>query len=436
MADEAKEKDEKGESESSGLADILEVAEQVGAGDSFTGVGITGDDDDDDDDDDLANFGAAASASLIADDDDDDVLPPAPPAPPASASTAGKTKPPPPPPKKTTPPAAPKAEAPKAAPKKEDSGVSVVPVAADSNPGMSEAALLVASAPKHTPAAAAAPEPDEGGNNKWWMIALGLAAVGAIVWFAVFRKTDPPPEKPVAEAKTETKIAKADPPPEPEPEPEPAIVEDASTGEATGTGGTGTGTGTGTGGTDDSGGDEEPVAVAKNDDWDATRKAKGIKKKTDNGPPPPDDGPPPPPPPEEDKKTADPFSKTDGKYSAECVLDPNKPGCEEYRRRQAAKLKDLDAHLSDKLSKAQIREGVNKVKGKAKACGATHGAQPDETVRVKLSIEGESGSVTSAEAQAPHAGTPLGDCVAKALEGATFDRFTSAVQGTTYPITF
>jgi hypothetical protein len=88
--------------------------------------------------------------------------------------------------------------------------------------------------------------------------------------------------------------------------------------------------------------------------------------------------------------------------------------------------------LSDKLTQSQIREGFSKVKGKAKACGG----EPGVTVRVKVSIAGDTGNVISVDALDDHAGTPLGKCVADALKDASFARFTSESQGTVYPVSF
>jgi hypothetical protein len=121
----------------------------------------------------------------------------------------------------------------------------------------------------------------------------------------------------------------------------------------------------------------------------------------------------------------------DEKFRAECVLNPNKAGCEELRKK-TRNTTDLDAHISDKLTQSQIREGFSKVKGKAKACGG----DPGVTVRVKVSIAGSSGNVISVDALDDHAGTPLGKCVADALKDASFARFTSESQGTVYPVSF
>jgi hypothetical protein len=42
--------------------------------------------------------------------------------------------------------------------------------------------------------------------------------------------------------------------------------------------------------------------------------------------------------------------------------------------------------------------------------------------------------VTSAAAEPPHNGTPLGNCVAAALKKATFKKFRKATLGAVYPV--
>jgi hypothetical protein len=90
--------------------------------------------------------------------------------------------------------------------------------------------------------------------------------------------------------------------------------------------------------------------------------------------------------------------------------------------------------LPEKLTTTDIKSGVNAVKGAAKACGSKHGAKPGTKVSVKLSIAGSSGTVSSASAQSPHNGTPLGNCVAAALKKATFKKFQKSSIGVVYPI--
>jgi hypothetical protein len=93
-----------------------------------------------------------------------------------------------------------------------------------------------------------------------------------------------------------------------------------------------------------------------------------------------------------------------------------------------------DPNLPDKLSTTDIRDGIAPVKAAAKACAAKHGAKRGEKVKIKLSISGATGTVTAAHAEAPHTGTPLGNCVAAALKRAKFKRFKKPSLGAVYPV--
>ena len=126
---------------------------------------------------------------------------------------------------------------------------------------------------------------------------------------------------------------------------------------------------------------------------------------------------------------------TEDQYRTECLLNPNKPGCAEAKRKWGNKYKDLDKALPEKLSESDVRKGIRPQRTKAKACGSKFGVAPGTTVRVKLSIAGDTGKVTTASAIGPHAGTPVGKCVADALKKSRFRRFKSGSQGTTYPVT-
>ncbi len=117
------------------------------------------------------------------------------------------------------------------------------------------------------------------------------------------------------------------------------------------------------------------------------------------------------------------------------MLNPNKPGCAELRKRQELARKDLDKTLPDKLSQTDVRKGISAVKSNAKSCGSKHGVPAGTKVRVKLSIAGDTGKVISADPLAPHAGTAVGSCVANAVKQASFRRFKSGQQGATYPFT-
>jgi outer membrane biosynthesis protein TonB len=120
----------------------------------------------------------------------------------------------------------------------------------------------------------------------------------------------------------------------------------------------------------------------------------------------------------------------------DCILDPK--ACGKGKASQGASATPsrgaTSPGLPEKPSTSDIREGIAPVKAAARACGAKHGAEPGEKVKVKLSIEGATGTVTSVHAQPPHVGTPLGTCVASALKRAKFKRFRKPSIGAVYPV--
>ncbi len=270
--------------------------------------------------------------------------------------------------------------------------------------------------------AASTPRPSSAepkNNNGLWIAAAAVALLG-IGWYAM-RDNSPPPKvantevrsaasaserKPEPPPKVEPRPApkvEAPPPPEPEPEPE-EVVEPPPEPQA-----------------------EEKVDVSVKKGRAKKGAEEPAAEKSAPGAKAPPSGP-----------AEDPFAdpkEIDERHRKECVLDPSKPGCGEILRKSRAAA-DLDSALADKLTAQQIREGFSSAKGKAKACGSQHAIEPGTTVRVKVSISGDSGEVLSAEALAPHDSLPAGKCVADALKSATFQRFGSAQQGTTYPVQF
>ena len=59
---------------------------------------------------------------------------------------------------------------------------------------------------------------------------------------------------------------------------------------------------------------------------------------------------------------------------------------------------------------------------------------PGTKVKVHVSIEGSSGKVSSVKSLGEHAGTPLGDCVEKAVKNAQFEVFKKPAMGIDYTI--
>jgi hypothetical protein len=69
------------------------------------------------------------------------------------------------------------------------------------------------------------------------------------------------------------------------------------------------------------------------------------------------------------------------------------------------------------------------VSGAVSACGnGEHG-----TATVAITVTGSTGRVTGANVTGQFAGTPVGSCIARAVRGATFPRFTRPTFNVTYP---
>ncbi len=137
------------------------------------------------------------------------------------------------------------------------------------------------------------------------------------------------------------------------------------------------------------------------------------------------------------KKSTTPKAPTASKkddVSVDCILDPSK--CKKSSSKPSSGAsKPADPNLPVTLTSSDIRDGVAPHKAAAKSCGGKHGASPGTKVKVKLSISGSTGTVSSAAAQAPHNGTPLGNCVAAAVKKSKFKKFQKSTLGAVYPFT-
>jgi len=133
--------------------------------------------------------------------------------------------------------------------------------------------------------------------------------------------------------------------------------------------------------------------------------------------------------------------KDDTRFTTECLLDPDSPGCGSHsvsKPKEASATPEhpnTGASLPEKLTDSQIRSAMAPLKTKAKQCAFQYAAAPGTKVRVKLSIQGETGKVLSAEALPPHERQAVGQCVADAFRDANFPRFSADVQGATFPVT-
>lgn len=135
----------------------------------------------------------------------------------------------------------------------------------------------------------------------------------------------------------------------------------------------------------------------------------------------------------------DPKPKDAGVISVECVIDPSK--CDKSGKPKARTNDDQGGDPADSKalpsapSSTQIRDAMAPVKPSAKACAARHGGKAGDKVRVKLSVSGSTGKVTSAQALDDHAGTALGKCVADALGKAELPKFGKPTAGIVYAVT-
>jgi hypothetical protein len=139
------------------------------------------------------------------------------------------------------------------------------------------------------------------------------------------------------------------------------------------------------------------------------------------------------------KTGPEPVPKDGGAISVQCVLEPEKCG-KGKTKPDPGPVESNDEPSSSKPlpaapSSSQIRDAMAVVKPQAKACGPRHGGTAGEKVRVKLSVTGSTGKITSAQALEDHAGTALGKCVADALSKAELPKFGKPQAGVMYAIT-
>ncbi|HEX4462986.1 MAG TPA: GYF domain-containing protein [Polyangia bacterium] len=89
-----------------------------------------------------------------------------------------------------------------------------------------------------------------------------------------------------------------------------------------------------------------------------------------------------------------------------------------------------DDSLPETLDKSQIVSGMSKVKGRVQGCFDQYKVPGMATVAITI---GTSGRVSSANVTGQFAGTPTGDCVAKAVKSAGFSRFKGSPISFVYP---
>lgn len=89
-----------------------------------------------------------------------------------------------------------------------------------------------------------------------------------------------------------------------------------------------------------------------------------------------------------------------------------------------------DSSLPDQLDKGQIVSGMQKIKSRVGSCFDQFKVPGMANVAVTI---GGSGRVSSASVTGQFAGTPTGDCVAKAAKSASFPKFKGSPQSIVYP---
>lgn len=117
--------------------------------------------------------------------------------------------------------------------------------------------------------------------------------------------------------------------------------------------------------------------------------------------------------------------------AVECVLDPSR--CTASGTPKASSGPTTKPRPT-KLDARQLKAALASTKADARRCGPEHGADPGTRVQVKLSIEGQGGTVVSAVPQGEHASGSLGRCVAVALSRTEFPPFQAPRIGTLYSV--
>jgi predicted Zn finger-like uncharacterized protein len=142
-------------------------------------------------------------------------------------------------------------------------------------------------------------------------------------------------------------------------------------------------------------------------------------------------------PPEDDPPPSKPSKPSGGGDcdAVACLVDPNQPCCAKKGGGKPSSggtsATKPDSSLPEQLDSSMIKAGIDKVKGRAQACGSKSSAKGAVKVRIKATPDGKVGSVDVVSS--PDDG--LGSCVASALKGATFAK-TQRGMGFAYTLSF
>ena len=132
---------------------------------------------------------------------------------------------------------------------------------------------------------------------------------------------------------------------------------------------------------------------------------------------------------------AAPAPKKGGKHDAldDLLTDASpesKPAAKKAAAREESSGGGEDSSLPDQLDKGQIVSGMQKIKGRVGSCFDQYKVPGMANVAVTIS---GSGRVSSASVTGQFAGTPTGDCVARAAKSASFPKFKGSPQSIVYP---
>lgn len=138
--------------------------------------------------------------------------------------------------------------------------------------------------------------------------------------------------------------------------------------------------------------------------------------------------------PEEPKAAPPPKKGSDDCDAVACLVDPSQACCKKSggsKPSSGSSGSKADSNLPEQLDSSMIKAGIDKVKGRAQACGSKSSAKGSVKVRIKATPDGKVGSVEVVSSP----DDALGSCVASALRGATFAK-TQRGMGFAYTLSF
>lgn len=121
---------------------------------------------------------------------------------------------------------------------------------------------------------------------------------------------------------------------------------------------------------------------------------------------------------------------------ADCVLDPSRCGQGKAPARDDVSPDEGDGEaLPESLTASDIKAGIDQIKPYVVDCARAHNGRSGDRVKIKLTIVGDTGMVSSASILPPELPVALDACIVAAARRATFPRFAKASMGAVFPIT-